>query len=402
MAVLDLFTDSNSEQNGWSLICDGDELVWDIQIGTLRQDEGSWLTESSCIPKTKSCSFTFVDAGEDGLTGEGFLTFRYGATTLAVAEYGKGIPFSMLSACFGPMCNETPLEVADAEDAEDGLVEAPAEEMQDDDGIFCLDDEKHVAFDILLDENPLETGWSLVCDDDQVFWNVAAGTIADKAGSWITENICVPNSQTCSFILTDTTGDGLSSKGYYALRHGATTVAVSGYGSATPFSEKSFCFGPDCTQLPLEQIQDEPNASNESTITDANDSGNAETSESENVKEDDKDHDVANEEHDVSDSLDVELEIREDERLDKSSIVAILLGGTMGFFCILFACIFLVLRHKKNPQCETIPDIPLQQKTPNDDTDGDSRVDSDTSDSALMYVSYGDYSVDPSMSSEDP
>eukprot|EP00977_Amphora_coffeiformis_P000229 scaffold75_cov165-Amphora_coffeaeformis.AAC.5 len=408
LAVLDFFTDSHSEQNGWSLVCDGNELRWDIKVGTLKKDTGSRLTESSCIPKTTSCSFTFLDAGGDGLAGEGFLTFRYGATTHAIVNYGESISFSEISACFGPRCNGIPLAVADAGDKQGTPEktdvkenqEAPGKSGEDDhqfenDGIFCRDDEKNAALDILLDENPLEIGWSLVCDSE-VHWTVAAGTIDNKGGSWISENTCVPNSQTCTFILTDTTGDGLSSKGYYALRHGATTVTASAYGSATPFSEKVSCFGPNCTQPPLEQIQDESDASNmntETTIT-----------ESQNFEQDERESVARKKEDEVTDSVDAAMKTREDASRNNFAIIAAVLGGIAGFVCIFSSyLLFFLVRQKKNYQGETAPELYDQEKPLGDDTDDDSRVENDTGDSGLLlHVLHGDStSVTPSMKSEE-
>lgn len=96
------------------------------------------------------------------------------------------------------LVTETHLEVGDA--PTDGTCYQYEDEKYysyGDDGVFCLDNEENVSFDVLLDENPVGIGWSLVCNGDDVIWNVAAGTIAaDIAENKITENTCVPNSQT--------------------------------------------------------------------------------------------------------------------------------------------------------------------------------------------------------------
>jgi len=417
LAVLDFFTDSNSDQNGWSLICEGNEFVWDVPVGTFKKKSGSRFTESSCIPKTESCSLTFVDSGGDGLTGEGFLTFRYGVTTLALVNYGETVSFSKLLACFGPSCNQTTLEVVGANDNHaapktkgvDDNQEAPGEieakenrespvvsdvddEKMKNDGIFCLDNEKNVALDILLDENPKETGWSLVCDGE-LYWAVATGMSLGKGGNWINQNICVPKIKTCTFILTDTTGDGLSPKGYYALRHGATTVAASKYGSATPFSQKVFCFGPDCVQLSLEQIQHETDASNMNTETTFTGPQTTESDRHDPVAIQDEDETTA--------SADDATESHETEPRDNSTIIVAVLGGALSFVCIILSCLLFLLRHQKKSSHDLGTQRYDKEKQLRDNEYGGSQVSDAGESGLLLHVLHGYSSADSSMCSED-
>ena len=355
LAVLDFYTDANAQQNGWSLVCDNGEKVWDIQVGSLTHAEGSWLTDSSCISTTSTCSFTFEDEAEDGLTGEGFVAFRYGATTLAVAEYGASMVFSDLTACFGPACDEIPLEVADEQEEAQTTQEeddTQGNDQQDgtgqDTGVSCSDEEEEVAFDIVLDENPLDNGWSLACDNGDILWDVAPGSIADSTGEWVTESACVAKTLTCSFLLTDASGDGLTVNGFYALRYGATTVAASEYGEAIVFAEEVFCFGPDCKQPALEELDENDPSETEAVVeTDPTDS-NAGSSNGEGSTAGDIDTTGTD---DVNDSVKVDLAAPtavEESKISTAALIGTVLGGVVGL-CIVVVVGMKVYRKRFGP-----------------------------------------------------
>lgn len=129
-AVLDISLDENSDQTGWLLECDG-AVIWDVPAGSLSDPEGTWIKESSCIAETTKCSFTITDSGGDGLTGDGFYTLIHGATTVAVSEYGKTVPFSENTVCFGRGCTDPPLEQVDTGDESENVVDTPDEEAED-------------------------------------------------------------------------------------------------------------------------------------------------------------------------------------------------------------------------------------------------------------------------------
>lgn len=117
-----------------------------------------------------------------------------------------------------------------------------------------------VVLDVLLDTNPHETGWKLVCDNEtetQTLWDVPIGSLTPgSAEEWVQSIACIPNNSNCVFTIMDQSGDGLLRYGWYSLTVGATTVAAYEYGSNKPFLEETFCFGPECDQVPLE-LQDD-------------------------------------------------------------------------------------------------------------------------------------------------
>jgi len=126
---------------------------------------------------------------------------------------------------------------------------------------YCADDEEQAVFDLYLDSTPDETGWKLVCDDDNgnAVWDSPVGSLSlDLANSWVSETACISKESTCTMTIYDGAGDGFAEDGWYALRYGATTVAVYNYqGENEPFSEDTFCFGPECEELPLERAEDQ-------------------------------------------------------------------------------------------------------------------------------------------------
>jgi hypothetical protein len=111
----------------------------------------------------------------------------------------------------------------------------------------CNNNENLVAFDLLLDDHPEETGFALTCDSVDV-WYVKPGAYKTRSMEWITQRACVPtNVKTCTLTIVDTNGDGLNGDGWYSLEVGKTSVAI--YDQST-FSTKSYCFGSKCNQAP--------------------------------------------------------------------------------------------------------------------------------------------------------
>ena len=386
LAVLDFFTDTSAQQNGWTLVCDSGGKVWDIQVGSLINAEGSWLTESSCIVTTTTCTFTFLDQGEDGLTGEGFVAFRYGATTLAVAEYGAAMSFSELTACFGPACDATALEVVEEQEAqipEEKFSDQANDEQEDigrDTGVFCTDEEEEVTFDIILDENPLDNGWSLACDNGDVLWDVAPASIVNTTGSWVTESACVATSLTCSFLLIDASGNGLTANGFYALRYGASTVASSEYGEAVVFSEEVFCFGPGC-QKPLMEVFEENAETVSGETDDTTDSEEADDGDSNaDTGASDTGHGSANDANDtgnddVNDSIKIAPVARaavNERKISTATLIGSVLGGVAVLFCIVV--VSLMIYRKRS--METLIDIYANKSSDGTDSQAGSHTDS--------------------------
>ena len=114
-----------------------------------------------------------------------------------------------------------------------------------------------------------DNGWILECDNadnqKQLVWSIPIGAI-DKASHTqvIREAACVPDTSTCSLKILDASGDGLkgdnsegnSFVGWFALLHGATTVATYKSVETPEFSELTYCVGPNCDQEPQE-VHDE-------------------------------------------------------------------------------------------------------------------------------------------------
>ena len=241
-AVFDILLDPDPQETGWSLACDHDDgqmIIWQVPEGTFTNaDQGEWITESSCIDDTATCLFTITDGGRDGLIGDGFYTFRLESTTVGVSDYGAGVPFTKESYCLGPGCDMLPLE--QAEDANPYHQEEKCGTLQE-----------RAVLEIQLDSKAHESGWLLVCNGETI-WNIPTGLLNDYEGTWIQESSCIDKNVTCNFTIFDAGGDGLIDDGFYSLSFGATTVAVSKYGIKEAFTDRSFCFGQDCAEPPLE------------------------------------------------------------------------------------------------------------------------------------------------------
>jgi len=125
----------------------------------------------------------------------------------------------------------------------------------------CNSGQKLVEFFIELDQDSNhETGWTLQCSETEV-WNVPVGILEETKdtrlnGNQILQSACVDDTETCEFIIRDSYGDGMvEGNSFFYLRYGAATVA-SYKMSDGEFSEKVYCFGPNCNQYPIE-VKDE-------------------------------------------------------------------------------------------------------------------------------------------------
>ena len=120
----------------------------------------------------------------------------------------------------------------------------------------CYPGEQEVDFTLFLDEDSdKEQGWNMQCDG-QTIWEVPVGILQETNmhrermhRNWVRDTACIPETATCDFTLEDSYGDGMYNPGYFYLRYGTTTIATY---DNEPFHEKSFCFGPDCPDLPQE------------------------------------------------------------------------------------------------------------------------------------------------------
>eukprot|EP00980_Cylindrotheca_fusiformis_P000776 scaffold184_cov125-Cylindrotheca_fusiformis.AAC.11 len=213
----------SSQETGWTLQCE-EETVWNVPVGYLEETKtvrtDNQMMVSACVDAAKTCDFTIQDSVGDGLVeGEGFFYLRYGATTVASYSLSKG-PFSELSYCFGPDCEQPPLESNEE----------------------CYT----VHLSLQLDAKPGDTFYEVVCDD-QVILKGPWGE-PKAAFEMIDEHACVHLDSCCQFIVTDSSGDGLTGgePGWIYVEHGSDQVF--GYSGAEDgaFTTKTAHFGSGC------------------------------------------------------------------------------------------------------------------------------------------------------------
>ena len=254
--------DEASYENGWSLVCDNIP-VWNRPVGTLDVRDGDFVSDTACLPVDATCELTLYDQGGNGLRAQGWYYLKLGARTVAVSSQEAGSAFAKRTYCFGPECPEEPLE--NDESGEEGVIT--------DDGLGGVMDvssslggapleciyglQEMALFTFVTDDFPEENGWSLVCGGKTVFER-PVGSIVEEAGTFVTDKACVAKDQTCELTVYDADGDGLvGDNGGYYLKYGATTIAVSSLEQEPAFSERVYCFGPECTQPPVEDGTDD-------------------------------------------------------------------------------------------------------------------------------------------------
>lgn len=119
---------------------------------------------------------------------------------------------------------------------------------------------KDVTLILLMDAYPNEIGYTLVCNKRKtVLWNVTEGSLLQyNAFEIMFETaLCVQTTSTCTFTITDSTGDGLTTvendrpAGYFAILYGNATIASYDGSHGYPdsyFKKLSYCFGPYCSK----------------------------------------------------------------------------------------------------------------------------------------------------------
>jgi hypothetical protein len=222
---IQLDQDSNQE-TGWTLQC-GHEEIWNVPIGYLEETqnfrENNQMLLSTCIDVTKTCDFTIQDSYGDGLVeGDGSFYLRYGATTVASYNMSQGM-FTELSYCFGPNCNQAPLEDSDE----------------------CA----KIYLSIGLDANPDDISYEVECNNEVVLqgpWGEPKGSFA-----LIEEETCMPLSSCCKFTVTDSRGDGLTAVsggdyGWIYLEYGLDQVFGYSGDDDGAFTAETVDFGYGC------------------------------------------------------------------------------------------------------------------------------------------------------------
>lgn len=250
LAKLEFLLDPKAEETGWRLECDGN-LIWDAAPGSLLGKHNTWITEIACVNVESTCNFIVHDIFGDGLSDGGWYTLIYGARTIATYDHESSPQFLEDTSCFGPGCYDETIETTGLDSTDDATT--PQQQEYD-----CPDGEELAILDIMLDENPIETGWKLNCDKSEYnVFDTPSGFILDaEPYSWIEEHSCISTQSTCSFTMYDSGGDGLLGDGWYALRFGATTIAAYEFATNVPFRAETVCFGPSCDVPPLELEDD--------------------------------------------------------------------------------------------------------------------------------------------------
>jgi hypothetical protein len=129
----------------------------------------------------------------------------------------------------------------------------------------CPANEEALEFRFFTDaQSFLENGWNLSCDyadgTSETVWDVPPGTLKYTATTQvIRESTCVAPTTSCWLTIIDLEGDGLLSEhksngfaGWFALLHGARTVAVYSNEPSPAFDQLQYCVGPKCDQQPQE------------------------------------------------------------------------------------------------------------------------------------------------------
>jgi hypothetical protein len=110
----------------------------------------------------------------------------------------------------------------------------------------------------------LENGWHLQCEYEdgtiETVWDVQPGSLKYTASTQvIRESTCVEPTTSCWLTIYDLEGDGLLAvhpkngfAGWFALLHGARTVAVYSNEPTPAFEELQYCVGPKCELTPQE------------------------------------------------------------------------------------------------------------------------------------------------------
>lgn len=119
------------------------------------------------------------------------------------------------------------------------------------DDLHCNEASEVAALDLNVGSDP-SIGWILTCDGE-ILWEVPAGSLNVRKGTWVKESSCVAKTTSCQFTLS---ANGEATDTFFSLIYGATTIAVSEHGAALAVTT-SHCFGPDCSEVPLERQEED-------------------------------------------------------------------------------------------------------------------------------------------------
>jgi hypothetical protein len=166
----------------YQLVCD-DKIVWFADKGKF-QKLFATHDETACVVSAKECKFTIWDN----------------------PDYGDGLssPYSYQSGNFKLSVNGVPIF------AYDGKVAATANYYELSSPTFCIgsigcNQCVETTLNLTLDGNPSDTGYTLYCGDEEL-WNKPLNSFRKSQG-WaraeVFEQVCVPQSACCWFMLVD-------------------------------------------------------------------------------------------------------------------------------------------------------------------------------------------------------
>jgi hypothetical protein len=145
--------------------------------GSITSPAETWVEDFVCVATTDRCVFSITDSSGDGLLDDGWYSLTYGAATIAVYDYTA---FTQENYCFGSVCTELPLELAEPE---------------------C----DPVFLGITFDSAPEDVGVSLTCEGTASWSYLSFGPT--KANPYLTLEECVSPDACCTFTITDSEND---------------------------------------------------------------------------------------------------------------------------------------------------------------------------------------------------
>lgn len=110
---LELNVGTQPNQVGYALTCNDLGEVWTVPIGSLSIEPEFWLAETACVSPIDTC---FLDLTLGESNEETFFVFAKEATTIGFSENDTDASSIF---CFGPNCEELPLEIEDMQDGDD-------------------------------------------------------------------------------------------------------------------------------------------------------------------------------------------------------------------------------------------------------------------------------------------
>ena len=196
---VNILLDSTPAETGYSLVCMTGGDLWDVPTGSITSPAETWVEDFVCVATTDHCVFSITDSSGDGFTDDGWYSLTYGATTIAVYDYTA---FTEETYCLGSACTELPLELAEPE---------------------C----DPVFLGITFDSTPEDVGIYLTCEGTELWSYSSFGPV--EANKFLTLEECVSPDACCTFTITDSENDGLTSPAAGSFELEVAYEAVTSY-----------------------------------------------------------------------------------------------------------------------------------------------------------------------------